>query len=44
MDTCLVLMQICKPTRYLPKLSKPKTQAIPPETEDGRDIAVDTDL
>ena len=44
MDTCLVLMQICKPTRHLPKLSEPKTQAIPSETEDGRDIAVDTDL
>ena len=44
MDTCLVLMQICKPISYLPKLSKPTDQAVTPEAEDGRDIVVETDL
>ena len=44
MDTCLVLIQICKPISYLPRFPKPKGQPIVPETEDDRDIAVDTDL
>jgi hypothetical protein len=44
MDTCLVLMQICKPISYLPKLSKPAAQAVAPEAEDERDIVVETDL
>ena len=44
MDTCLVLMQICKPTRYIPKLSNPAAQAVAPEAEDERDIVVETDL
>ena len=44
MDTCLVLIQICKPISYLPRFPKPKGQPIIPETEDDRDIAVDTDL
>ncbi len=44
MDTCLILMQICKPISHLPKLSKPKAQTIAPETKDDHDIAVETDL
>ena len=44
MDTCLILMQICKPFSHLPKLSKPKAQTIAPETKDDRDIAIETDL
>ena len=44
MDTCLVLMQICKPISYIPKLSKPTDQAVAPEAENERDIVVETDL
>ncbi len=44
MDTCLVLMQICKPISYIPKLSKPAAQAVAPEAEDECDIVVETDL
>ena len=44
MDTCLVLMQICRPISYLPKFSKPADQAVAPEAEDGRGIIVETDL
>ena len=44
MDTCLVLMQICKPISYLPKLSKPTAQVVSPETDDERDIVIETDL
>ena len=44
MDTCLILMQICRPISYRPKIVKPKNQTPVPETENDCDIAVETDL
>ncbi len=44
MDTCLVLMQICKPRRYLPRFSKPADQTAVPEAMEEDDIPVETYL